>query len=112
RSEQTGLREPRPSRSRAAQRRDADRTADEDRGRIRRPAARDRTAAVTSRHARVAVPGRCGLALLSALLLGGCEAEREAPVAAPKLAFAHVAYDFGRVAQGTPVEHRFPFVNE
>ena len=67
---------------------------------------------MTRRHARVAVSGWSGLALLSALLLGGCEPEREAPVAAPKLAFTHVAYDFGRVAQGTPVEHRFPFVND
>jgi hypothetical protein len=51
------------------------------------------------------------LALLCALLLGGCDAEVETPVSAPKLVFTQVAYDFGRVAQGTPVEHRFPFAN-
>jgi hypothetical protein len=51
------------------------------------------------------------LALWLALLLGACQPTAEAPPAPPRLAFAETAYDFGRVAQGTPVDHHFPFVN-
>lgn len=53
------------------------------------------------------------LSLAVALLLGACEpSSEEAPPAPPKLVFADTAYDFGRVAQGAPVEHRFAFVND
>ncbi len=55
-------------------------------------------------------------ALISALLLSGCDQlgfdAAGAPAAPPKLVFAETTYDFGRVAQGTAVEHRFPFVND
>lgn len=47
-----------------------------------------------------------------ALLLGGCESATDAPRMPPKLAFAETAFDFGRVAQGTPVNRRFAFMNE
>ena len=45
-----------------------------------------------------------------ALLLGACDGRCAA--APPQLAFTETAYDFGRVAQGTPVEHRFAFIND
>ena len=45
-------------------------------------------------------------------MLGACEEVADAPPQPPKLAFAETAYDFGRVAQGVPVEHRFAFVND
>lgn len=47
-----------------------------------------------------------------ALLLGACEPSPDVPTAPPRLVFAETTYDFGRVAQGTRVEHRFPFVND
>lgn len=47
-----------------------------------------------------------------ALLLGACESASDAPRLPPKLAFAEISYDFGRVAQGTPVNHRFSFTND
>ena len=54
--------------------------------------------------------------LIAALLFGGCEElgleGPDMPPAPPKLAFAETAYDFGRVPQGTPVEHRFAFAND
>jgi hypothetical protein len=45
-------------------------------------------------------------------LLAACQPTAEAPSAPPKLTFAQTVHDFGRVAQGTPVEYRFPFVND
>jgi len=47
-----------------------------------------------------------------ALLLAACEAQTVAPLAPPRLVFREVTYDFGRVAQGVPVEHRFAFAND
>lgn len=56
------------------------------------------------------------MALLAAILLSGCDelglGEPPPPKAPPRLAFTETAYDFGRVAQGAPVEHHFTFVND
>jgi hypothetical protein len=53
--------------------------------------------------------------LATALALSGCEElgpEGGAPPPLPpKLAFSETRYEFGRVAQGTPIEHRFAFAN-
>jgi hypothetical protein len=38
--------------------------------------------------------------------------QEPAPRPPPKLAFAATTYDFGRIAQGTAVEHRFDFIND
>jgi len=46
------------------------------------------------------------------LLLSACEPESEVASPPPKLAFAQPSYDFGRVVQGTPVEHQFAFTND
>lgn len=53
--------------------------------------------------------GPCAVAML-VLVLAACE-DTEPPKAPPKLAFAETSYDFGRVAQGTAVEHTFAFAN-
>lgn len=50
--------------------------------------------------------------LAVALLLAACGDVDETPRPPPQLAFAETAYDFGRVAQGTAVEHRFDFIND
>jgi hypothetical protein len=54
--------------------------------------------------------------LIVALLVSSCDqlglGEAPAPKAPPRLAFTETSFDFGRVAQGTPVEHHFTFVNE
>jgi hypothetical protein len=50
--------------------------------------------------------------VLLAALLGGCDEVGLAPAAPPRLAFAETTYDFGRVVQGTPVEHRFALTNQ
>lgn len=54
--------------------------------------------------------------LTAAVALGGCEElgfdDSAPPPLPPKLAFAETTYDFGRVAQGVPVEHRFAFSND
>jgi hypothetical protein len=47
-----------------------------------------------------------------ALLLAACAEVDETPPQPPKLAFAQTTFDFGCVAQGTPVEHRFTFSNQ
>jgi hypothetical protein len=52
----------------------------------------------------------------TAALVSGCQElgleEAGTPVEPPRLAFAATAYDFGRVAQGTPIEHQFAFAND
>ena len=50
--------------------------------------------------------------LMLGLLLSCCEQEPDAASPPPKLAFAQSSYDFGRVVQGTAVEHRFAFTND
>lgn len=56
------------------------------------------------------------MALLAAILLSGCDelglGDPPPPKAPPRLTFTETAYDFGRVAQGAPVEHHFTFVND
>jgi len=56
------------------------------------------------------------MALFVATLLSGCDelglGAAPPPKAPPRLAFSETAYDFGRVAQGVPVEHHFTFVND
>jgi hypothetical protein len=49
--------------------------------------------------------------LVLGLALSACD-ESAPPVQPPRLAFADTTYDFGRVAQGTAVEHRFAFAND
>jgi hypothetical protein len=51
----------------------------------------------------------CGLVL--GLVVWACNQSDEAP-RPPRLTFSETAYDFGRVAQGAPVEHRFAFTND
>lgn len=55
--------------------------------------------------------GRCLAALAVTALTGGCEPPAEAPPP-PRLVFSETEYDFGRVSQGSAVEHRFVFRNE
>ncbi|MDX2165927.1 MAG: DUF1573 domain-containing protein [Deltaproteobacteria bacterium] len=45
-------------------------------------------------------------------MLASCGRDSAPPAAPPHLAFAATAHDFGRVPQGTAVEHEFPFVND
>jgi hypothetical protein len=53
--------------------------------------------------------------LATALALSGCEElgleGGGPPPLPPKLAFSETRYEFGQVAQGTPIEHRFAFAN-
>jgi hypothetical protein len=54
-------------------------------------------------------------ALFAAALLGGCDQlglGTPPPKAPPRLVFAQTTHDFGRVAQGVPVEHEFAFAND
>ena len=55
-------------------------------------------------------------AAVCAFALSGCDelgiGDAGAPPLPPTLSFAETAYDFGRAAQGTPIEHRFAFAND
>lgn len=62
--------------------------------------------------ARVNGVGRLHQVLALVLLLSACEPEPEVASPPPKLAFVQPSYDFGRVPQGTPVEHQFAFTND
>jgi hypothetical protein len=61
------------------------------------------------------------LLLAAVLILSGCEelgldalgvGEAPPPRRPPRLAFSETSFDFGRVAQGDPVEHHFAFTND
>jgi len=55
---------------------------------------------------------RLAALLLAAALLAGCEGDTTPRVAPPHLRFAETAVDFGRLPQGVPIEHAFPFSND
>jgi uncharacterized protein DUF1573 len=67
-----------------------------------------------TRGLRAARAAACALAL--ALALDGCEElgldAGGPPPLPPRLTFGETSYDFGRAAQGVPVEHRFVFTND
>ena len=46
------------------------------------------------------------------VLLAACTGGEVPQVAPPHLAFAVTAHDFGRLPQGVPIEHSFPFRND